>query len=153
MRWLFGEFTLDEERRQLLRAGISVPLEPKAYELLSLLVARRPLALSKVQIHDVLWPGIFVSDSALAGLITDLRSVLGDSARQPRFVRTVHGFGYAFSGDAREEGQSAVTSVGPVLRVLVLSKSGAAQWFDRPQPALSAALNEPALNAGGALGL
>jgi DNA-binding winged helix-turn-helix (wHTH) protein len=78
MPWLFGDFTLDEERRQLLREGNPIPLEPKAYELLNLLVARRPRALSKEQIHSVLWAGTFVSESALAGLIADLRSALGD---------------------------------------------------------------------------
>ncbi len=49
----FGEFELDRERRQLLRSGRPVPLEPKAYELLSLLVQRRPRALSRAQIRDV----------------------------------------------------------------------------------------------------
>jgi DNA-binding winged helix-turn-helix (wHTH) protein len=143
MRWQFAEFTLDDERRQLLRAGSPVSLEPKAYELLSLLVVRRPRALSKPQIHDVLWPGTFVSESALAGLVTDLRSALGDDARRPRFIRTVHGFGYAFSGDAHEEGQAPGTSVGPVLRMLVLSKSGSMRGFDRPESAVTAALGEP----------
>jgi hypothetical protein len=56
MRWLFGDFALDQERRQLFRAGAPLPLTPKAYELLSLLVARRPRALSKPQIRDVLSP-------------------------------------------------------------------------------------------------
>lgn len=99
----FGEFTLDEDSRQLLRAARPVPLEPKAWELLSLLVVRRPKALSKAQIHDVLWPGTFVSETTLAGLIADIRSALGDAARQPRFVRTLHGFGYAFCGTVEEE--------------------------------------------------
>ena len=99
----FGEFGLDEDRRQVLHGNAPVPLEPKAWELLSLLVARRPKALSKAQIHDVLWPGTFVSETALAGLVADIRSALGDDARQPRFVRTVHGFGYAFCGTVEDE--------------------------------------------------
>ena len=49
MPWVFGDFTLDEERRQLLRAGAPIAIEPKAYELLSLLVARQPrLAVANV---------------------------------------------------------------------------------------------------------
>src|SRR5712691_5795763 len=144
MAWLFGDFALDQERRQLLRAGVSLPLEPKAYELLSLLLARRPRALSKAQIRDVLWPGTFVSESALAGLVTDLRSVFGDDPRRPRFIRTVHGFGYAFCGEAREDGQPPVSPAGPVLRVLVLSSSGSTRPFDSARAALTAALDEPA---------
>jgi DNA-binding winged helix-turn-helix (wHTH) protein len=100
MSLLFGDFAYDQERRQLLRAGHPVRIEPKAYELLGLLLERRPRALSKAQIRDVLWPGTFVSESALARLITDLRATLEDDVRQPRFIRTVHGFGYAFCGQA-----------------------------------------------------
>jgi DNA-binding winged helix-turn-helix (wHTH) protein len=100
----FGDFAFDQERRQLLRSGEPVPLETKAYELLGLLLSRRPNALSKVQIRAVLWPGTFVSESALARLVTQLRAACGDDAQSPQFIRTVHGFGYAFSGDARDAG-------------------------------------------------
>lgn len=108
----FADFALDQERRLLLRSDLPVPLEPKAYELLNLLLSRRPRALSKAQIRNVLWPGTFVSESALAGLVADLRAALGDAPRRPRFIRTVHGFGYAFCGEvagtgpARPEGVS-----------------------------------------------
>ena len=101
MLLVFGDFAFDQERRQLLSTGQPVRLEPKAYELLGLLLERRPKALSKAQIHGVLWPGTFVSESVLAGLVTDLRAALGDDVRQPRYIRTVHGFGYAFCGEAR----------------------------------------------------
>src|SRR5437867_8766887 len=101
MSLLFGDFAYDQERRQLLRAGFPVRIEPKAYESLGLLLERRPRALSKAQIRDVLWPGTFVSESALARLVTDLRATLEDDVREPRFIRTVHGFGYAFCGEAR----------------------------------------------------
>lgn len=98
MAFRFGEFALDEDRRQVLRGSEPVPIEPKAFELLRLLVTRQPKALSKAQIRDVVWPGTFVSETTLAGLVADLRSALGDNAQQPRFIRTVHGFGYAFCG-------------------------------------------------------
>jgi Tol biopolymer transport system component/DNA-binding winged helix-turn-helix (wHTH) protein len=96
----FGDFELDPERRLLLRAGEPVPLEPKAYELLSLLVQRRPRALSRAQIRDAVWPHTHVSESTLAVVVTGIRQALGDDARRPRFIRTVHGFGYAFSAEA-----------------------------------------------------
>ena len=104
MSFLFGDFELDQERRQLLRSGQPVPLEPKAYELLSLLLERRPRALSKAQIRDVVWPQTFVSESTLAVAVNAVREALGDDARHPRFIRTVHGFGYAFCGEARSAG-------------------------------------------------
>ena len=99
MRVCFSEFVLDTARRQLFRGGAKVHLEPKALELLELLVARRPEALSKSEIHRKLWPDTFVSESSLTGLVAQLRKALGDDRRQERFLRTVHGFGYAFSAE------------------------------------------------------
>jgi DNA-binding winged helix-turn-helix (wHTH) protein len=103
MRLCFGEFTLDRATRQLLRAGAERHLEPKAFELLDLLLERRPSVVSKNDIRDRLWPKTFVSESNLTDLVAQVRQALGDSHRKPRFIRTVHGFGYAFSADASEE--------------------------------------------------
>src|SRR5215510_3859449 len=102
MSLCFGDFELDHERRQLLRSGQPVPLEPKAFELLSLLVERRPRLLSRAQIRDVVWPGVFISESTLNQCVNSIRQALDDDARQPRFIRTAHGFGYAFCGEARD---------------------------------------------------
>jgi DNA-binding winged helix-turn-helix (wHTH) protein len=101
MSLFFGDFELDRERRQLLRSGRPVPLEPKAYELLSLLVERRPRVLSRAQIRDVVWAGVFISESTLTQSVNNIRQALDDDARRPRFVRTARGFGYAFCSEAR----------------------------------------------------
>jgi len=98
----FADFAADFESRQLLRGAEAVPLGPKAFELLELLLRSRPRALSKAQIRDQLWPRTVASESNLTTLVNELRAALGDRARKPRFIRTVYGFGYAFSGDARE---------------------------------------------------
>jgi len=103
MRIRFGESELDSETRQLRVRGETVHIQPKAFQLLELLLESRPKAVSKSQIHDRLWPGTFVSDATLTSLLVELRNAIGDEARRPKFVRTVHGFGYAFSGDAQEE--------------------------------------------------
>jgi DNA-binding winged helix-turn-helix (wHTH) protein len=102
MRVSFGDCVLDLERRQLVRVGRDVHLTPKAFDLLALLVAERPRAVAKAEIRDRLWPGTFVSESNLTTLVTELRAALGDAARSPRYVRTVHRFGYAFCGTATE---------------------------------------------------
>jgi DNA-binding winged helix-turn-helix (wHTH) protein len=101
MSLCFGDFELDEERRQLLRGSRPVPLEPKAFALLSLLVDRRPRALSRAQIRDVVWSGVFIAESTLTQAVNNIRQALDDDARRPRFVRTARGFGYAFCGEAR----------------------------------------------------
>ena len=103
MRLRFGEFTLDRATQQLLKAGAERHLEPKAFELLDLLLGRRPDAVAKSEIRDRLWPTIFVSESSLTDLVALVRHALGDSPRQRRFVQTVHGFGYAFSAEAWDE--------------------------------------------------
>jgi DNA-binding winged helix-turn-helix (wHTH) protein len=95
----FGEFVLDPSARLLMRRGAAVHLPPKAIDLLMLLASRRPAAVSKEDIHEALWPGIFVTDATLSTLVFELRAALGESARAPRFIRTVHGFGYAFGGE------------------------------------------------------
>lgn len=103
MALAFGDFSLDLESRQLLRAGREVRLSPKALQLLELLITERPRALPKAEIRDRLWPRTFVSESSLTGLVTTLRGALGDSARDPRYLRTVHGLGYAFCGPVPDE--------------------------------------------------
>jgi DNA-binding winged helix-turn-helix (wHTH) protein len=102
MRVRFGECVLDTETRQLSVRSKAVHLSPKAFQLLELLLARRPKALSKSEIHESLWPGTFVSEGTLRSLLVEVRSAIGDSARDSRFVRTAHRFGYAFSGIAEE---------------------------------------------------
>lgn len=106
MRVLFGEFVLDRATRQLLRGGEERRLEPKAFELLDLLVERRPEAVSKQEIRDRLWPGTFVSESSLTGLVAQVRQALDDDPRHPRFVRTVHGFGYSFLSEAASSSEA-----------------------------------------------
>ncbi len=102
MRVSFGDCVLDLERRQLVRLDRDVHLTPKALDLLALLVAERPRAVAKTEIRDRLWPGTFVSESNLTTLVTELRGALGDAAGSPRYVKTVHRFGYAFCGAAAE---------------------------------------------------
>jgi DNA-binding winged helix-turn-helix (wHTH) protein len=101
MRFRFGDFTLDRGTRQLRRRREQRHLEPKAFDLLDLLLSRRPEAVSKAEIRDRLWPKTFVGESNLTSLVSRLRSALDDEQR--RLVRTVHGFGYAFAGEARTE--------------------------------------------------
>jgi DNA-binding winged helix-turn-helix (wHTH) protein len=100
-RLRFGDFELDPGRRLLLRHGAATPLSPKAFQLLELLLDRRPEAISKTELLEQLWPKTFVSDASLHNLVAEIRAALDDDPRAPRFIRTVPRFGYAFHGDAR----------------------------------------------------
>jgi DNA-binding winged helix-turn-helix (wHTH) protein len=95
----FGPFVLDLDTRQLRRDTVDVHLTPKAFELLAVLVAERPRALAKSTLLDRLWPGAFVVEANLSNLVAEIRTALVDDARNPRWIRTLHGFGYAFCGE------------------------------------------------------
>ena len=107
VRYRFGRFTLDHDTRQLLGGGEELHLSPKAFELLTLLIASRPRALSKADLQERLWPSTFVEETNLAGLVAEIRKALGDSATKPEYVRTVHRFGYRFVGDVTEGPQAS----------------------------------------------
>lgn len=95
----FGPFAFDIETRELRGGSGRVHLTPKAFELLALLIEERPKAVSKQRIQETLWPDTFVSESNLSVLVAEVRQALGESARLSQYIRTVHGFGYAFSGE------------------------------------------------------
>jgi DNA-binding winged helix-turn-helix (wHTH) protein len=103
VRLRFGEFVLDEDTHQLFRGNEEVRLGPKAYELVHLLARSHPRAIAKTRIHRHLWPDVSVGRGALTVLMAELRAALGDDAKQPRFLRTVFGYGYAFAGQVTEE--------------------------------------------------
>jgi DNA-binding winged helix-turn-helix (wHTH) protein len=105
VRYTFGTFTLDLDRHQLLHDGGDVHLSLKAYDLLALLIDARPRVVAKAELHKQLWPDTFVSDATLASVVAEVREALGESARQTRFIRTVHGYGYAFAADAMSEAE------------------------------------------------
>jgi DNA-binding winged helix-turn-helix (wHTH) protein len=106
MRVDFVTFILDTDTRQLLRAGREVHLSPKAFDLLEFLVEERPRALSKAFLQERLWPDTFVCEANLPSLVSELRHAIGDDRRQGRFIRTVHGYGYAFGAEAVEDSKS-----------------------------------------------
>lgn len=104
MRVEFDRFVFDSERRELLDGDQPVHLAPKAFQLLQILIEGAPRALSKDELRETIWPDTIVDETAVAGLINEVRSALGDRARKPRFLRTVHGFGYAFCAEISSSG-------------------------------------------------
>ncbi len=148
MKVRFGQCLLDADTRQLVRDADAVHLSPKAYELLWILIERRPRAVSKVELQERLWPDTFVSEANLPVLVTEIRDAIGDDARHPEFVRTVHRFGYAFFGTATEvrEPPSADLArpcdywlIGQTLHVqlvegenIVGREPGCSVWFELP---------------------
>jgi DNA-binding winged helix-turn-helix (wHTH) protein len=121
----FGDFVLDTATRQLLRSGRPAHLSPKAYRLLTLLVEERPRALSKSDLQDRLWPETYVVEANLANLVGEIRAALGDDPRRPKYVRTVHGFGYAFQGSAAEAAEKEATTASNTVYRLIWKRGRA----------------------------
>jgi len=99
----FARFAMDGDTRRLLRDGEEIHLSPKAFHLLQNLIDNRHRAVSKTELQQALWPATFVADTNLASLIREVRQALDDTADTPRFVRTVHRFGYWFIGEIRDD--------------------------------------------------
>src|SRR6185436_17886925 len=95
----FDEFTFDCSSRMLRRGDAEQHLSPKAQHLLQLLLIASPRVLSREELYDALWPSTFVCETNMAGIVREVRRALGDDARESQYIRTVHGFGYAFCGD------------------------------------------------------
>lgn len=105
----FPPFRLDLRAARLERDEEELALRPKTYALLQHLASRPGELLSKENLLDVLWPGRIVTEGGLSELVRELRRVLGDDARAPRFIETVHGRGYRFI--ARPVGGSPAVSI------------------------------------------
>ena len=121
MRLKFGDCVLDLDARQLERANRVVPLEPKMYELLELLIKRRPAVVTNNELDELLWPTVYVARTSLTRLVSELRALLGDTPRDSRIIRTVYKTGYAFCADATS--LPAARSPPATIEVLWLKQS------------------------------
>jgi DNA-binding winged helix-turn-helix (wHTH) protein len=122
VRYRFDGFTLDHDTRQLLSQGDELHVSPKAFDLLALLVANRARAVSKAELQQRLWPSTFVEETNLATLAAEIRRALRDSATNPRFVRTVYGFGYRFVGEVTADVGVTGPDAAPARAWLVLDR-------------------------------
>ena len=94
MKYRWDDFVLDLDGFRLERSGVPLALEPKAFNLLVLLMGRPGHVFTKQEIFERLWPGTAVTDHALTRVVAQLRRVLGDEARDGRYIETVPTRGY-----------------------------------------------------------
>lgn len=110
----FGSFRLDPGERLLLRAGEPVPLTPKAFDLLLVLVEDAGHLLEKEALMKAVWPDSFVEENNLADNISRLRKALNDGENGQRFIETVPKRGYRFVADVKEtNGATSASTVTP----------------------------------------
>jgi Tol biopolymer transport system component/DNA-binding winged helix-turn-helix (wHTH) protein len=147
LKFAWDSFLLDLDAYRLERSGMPVPLEPKAFNLLALMIRRPGHLFTKQEIFDAVWPGTSVTDHALTRVIAQLRKVLGDEAREPKYLETVPTRGYrwirpveevaeagndAASKPARHVTRTVVFAAAAVLVVLVwFQQKGLRQFVER----------------------
>ena len=107
MKVRFGPFTLDSGTRELLQGRSRVHLSPKAFDLLEILLARRPNVVSKDLLLAEVWPGKVVEEANLAMTVGEIRKALGEDSKFPELVVTVARRGYRFAGTVEDLGASA----------------------------------------------
>ena len=92
----FGEFELDRQRFELRQLGVTVPIEPRAFDVLAYLIDHRDRVVGKAELLDRIWGDRFVTDSALTTRLKAVRRAVGDDGATQRVIKTVHGRGYQF---------------------------------------------------------
>jgi DNA-binding winged helix-turn-helix (wHTH) protein/predicted ATPase len=118
----FGPFRLDVANAGVWCGAEAFRLPPKAFAVLRMLVAHAGQIVTKEALLEAIWPDVVVSDAALAVCIGELRRTLGDTARAPQFIETVHRRGYRF--------------IAPITRANAPEQSSAARRAVRPEPPL-----------------
>lgn len=152
----FGPFTLDPKERTLLRDGQAVPLPPKAFDLLIVLVTRANRLVTKEELLKEVWPETFVEEANLSYTVSLLRRALGDEGERHQYIDTVPKQGYRFvapvTGPTAEPGLAASHRASPApakrsrrpsgaalvvgaLVLLLLAGLGAWAWRGRGAPA------------------
>lgn len=97
-----GPLSLDRSDERLWLDGAPVPLGGKAFALLRVLMERPRTLVTKEELFDRVWPGVAVSESVLTTAVKEARRAIGDNARAPNFIETVHRRGYRFLLDVAE---------------------------------------------------
>ncbi len=110
MRFLFDDFTLDPERRELCRGAEAVHVEPQVFDLLLHLIQNRNRVVSKDDLLSAVWRGRLVSESTLSSRINAARRAIGDSGERQHLIRTVARRGLRFVGEVEQEASEAEQS-------------------------------------------
>jgi TolB-like protein len=128
LRYLFEDFALDTDRRQLRRGGDLVSLEPKVFDLLAHLVGSRERVVSREDMLTAIWAGRIVFESSMTSCINGARAAIGDRGDEQRLIKTLPRKGIRFVGEVREEKPPQQTQSGlsskPSIAVLPFQAMG-----------------------------
>ena len=102
MQFLFEDYLLDLDRRELTRGSRPIAIGPQVFDLLVHLVENREHVVSKDDLLDAVWGGRIVSESTLTSHINAVRKAIGDNGEEQRLLRTVARKGFRFVGEIRQ---------------------------------------------------
>ena len=111
MLYLFDNYVLDTEQRELRRDHDTIALQPQVFDLLEYLIQKRDRVVTKDDLIAAIWGGRIVSESALTTRINAARTAIGDSGDEQRLIKTLPRKGIRFVGTVREEGRGASETV------------------------------------------
>ena len=113
MQYLFDDFCLDTDQRELRRDGSAIPLQPQVFDLLEYLIRHRARVVTKDDLIGAIWGGRIVSESALTTRINAARTAIGDSGEAQRLIKTLPRKGVRFIGTLRDAAWEIETAVAP----------------------------------------
>ena len=120
--YIFDNYALDLDRRELRSGATAVAMEPQVFDLLVYLIRHREHVVSRDELIESIWGGRIVSESALSTRINAARSAIGDSGTEQRLIKTLPRKGVRFVGEVREERKlSEAASAGSLERRAVES--------------------------------
>lgn len=102
MRYLFEDFAVDIDKRELLRGAEPVSISPQAFDLLVYLIRNRERVISKDDLISAIWGGRIITDAALATRLNSARAAIGDSGEEQRLIKTLQRKGFRFVGAVQE---------------------------------------------------
>ncbi|MGD8357650.1 MAG: tetratricopeptide repeat protein [Lysobacterales bacterium] len=137
--WRFGDYRLDEARRELSRGDEEIDVQPRVFALLVYLVRHHERAVDKDELQDAVWPGMFITETALTRAVMKARKAVGDDAGRQGVIKTVHGHGYRFVAellpgpeDAAETGEPTAQPEPAAPADPALASSGSVSPGARP---------------------
>ena len=116
MRFLFEDYALDTDRRELHRATNVVVITPQVFDLLEYLIRNRERVVTKHDLINAVWKGRVVSDAALTTRLNAARSAIGDTGEKQQLIKTLVRKGFRFVGAVQEARRPANETVAPVER-------------------------------------
>ena len=153
MRFVFNQFVLDCDQGVLWREGDLVPLPPKVFETLSLLVQAGGRVVTKEEFMESLWPQSFVEDGNLTQNIFVLRKALGSSPDGRPYIDTVPKRGYRFVGaTARQEPAALGAGAEQALETPEATEAAMASTLEAAPEEPGAHLSRPVRNQAPLLG-